>query len=81
MEGHFNLKAIAGLSADACARFGAPRRARPACPWFDARSLVGRPQTKVDFVGRFAMECCVRPVPVVPRAEGIEVSTKACSAR
>ncbi len=80
MEAHFDLKIIAGLSGDECARFGAPRRAKPACSWFDAWSLVGGPQTKVDFVGRLSLKCCVRPVPVVPRDKGIEFRTKAFSA-
>ena len=79
MEADLECESIARQSGDECARFGARRRPRPACSWLDAWSPVGRPQTKVGFVGRLSLKCCVRPVPVVPSEEGIEVRTKACS--
>lgn len=67
---HVELKLIAWLSSDERARFGTRRRTRPAQSWFDTRSLVGWPQTEVDFVRRLSLQCSVWPMFVVPSKIG-----------
>ena len=65
-EAHFERAAITWLSSDECMWLGTRRWTRPTFSWFEARSLVGWPQSEVDFVGRLARESRVRAMFVVP---------------
>ncbi len=76
LQVNLECESIAWLSGDERARSSARRRPGPAFSWFDTRSLVGRPQTKVDFVGRLALERGVRTVFVVPSKIGLELPAK-----
>ena len=76
MEVDEEFKSVARLSSDNRDRFGARRRPRPAFPWLDPRSLVGRPLVEVDFVRCCSVECRMRPMLVVPGEVGSELFAK-----
>ena len=73
-------KSVARLSGNERLRRCTRRASRPAFARFDAWSLIGWSQAGVDFIGRFALECRVGAMLIVPSEAVTDVSLKLLSA-